>query len=774
MHERGCGIMTTTMMLRRGGDLNLNSSVQACGDSIKEGLKQAMLQHEVILRNQVRELHRLYWTQKNLMHELCRQDSDVYSPRRASVESDGSAEEKRVWDVPSGLLMVNPTDARGNVHELRRNGMRNFDLELPAEEFTRDPGEESGGGYLGVKGSVSGENATNSGRLKANFGARVADDPNRGSCSNARVVIELEEEPLELESDGEANVISSSRFEAPVNNGVDKCGSPPTVSSDSVPAQNHSYVDHGERWEGQESTCHFADLNESIGEPSVKPSSQKQQTTFCKRMHIDLNIAQDDESIHSLPNIMPTFPSPSTSSSVVHRGDVWRESNNKCPKESESSNICPKESSMTIQHDLPSENSREKNVDWLFHGSQHAHPSFTQASAEGTKVSEYNDSQYGLDQKLEKCSAKDPAHSYRDLEEGFYSFSTRQFQYSVNPTALSVTGLHEPEDAKVDYLLAQPHSKNVNIDSRKPTLITTCSNDIEDNNLHASVGSTNLPPTVIRVLEDKQANQERSEEDTVSSHAVSRAENQQDEYVEESLIKKKPDHITGNSECTSPDKSVEEHAVLSIAADSGTTQDIPVAARFPGIKVPTPEASNNVHLLENSCNICKAKPEDNIKQQTTEAVEMDLVIVKAAERLLSISLENSTYPVYQVASNGQVEIKSKEGSDRPQYSSDSFETITLKLQEIRDDGQSRLAKPTENETGKDVHGVKLRRGRRLRDFQKDVLPGLISLSRHEICEDMHTIGYKLRRNRPSKSWGEKWFAPIRSRQSRRCSVVRRR
>ena len=45
---------TTTMMLRRGGDLNLNSSVQAYGDSIKEGLKQAMLQHEVIFRNQVR------------------------------------------------------------------------------------------------------------------------------------------------------------------------------------------------------------------------------------------------------------------------------------------------------------------------------------------------------------------------------------------------------------------------------------------------------------------------------------------------------------------------------------------------------------------------------------------------------------------------------------------------------------------------------------------------------------------------------------------------
>nr|XP_029123096.1 uncharacterized protein LOC105054026 [Elaeis guineensis] len=758
MREGGGWIMMMTMLLRRGGDLNLNNSVQAYGDSIKEGLKQAMLQHEVIFKNQVRELHRLYWTQKNLMHELCRKESDVYapfSPRTASVECNGSAEEKRVCDV------VSPMDARGNVDELRENGMRNFDLELPPDEVTRDPGEEIGGGCLGVMGSsVNGENATNSEWPKANFGAGEADYPNRGSCSNARIVIDLEEEPLELESNGEANVISSSRFETPISNGANKCGSP-TVSSD-----------HSERWGVQKSTYRFADLNESIGEPSMIPSSQKQQITFCKWMHIDLNIAQDDEAIPAPPNIVPTLPSPSTSSSVVHHGDVWRESSNRCPKESESSNRCPKESSLTIQHDLPQENSREKNVNWLFHGRQHAHPSCTQALAEGTKLSEYNDNQYGLDHKNEKSSAEDPAHCYRDFEEGFYSFSTGGIQYSVNMTALSNAGLHELEDAQVDSLV-QPHT-NVNIDSRKSTLITTCSNDIEDNNLRASVGSTNLPPTVIRVSEDKQANHEGSEEDTVSSHAVSRGENQQDECFEESLIKKKPDHITGNSECTSSDKSVEEHALLSVAADSRTTQDVLVATRFPSINVPTPEASNNVHLLENSYDSSKAKPEDNTKQQTTEAVEMERMIIRAAETLLSISSESSTNPLDQVASNGQIEIESKEGSDWPQYSSDSFEAITLKLHEIRDDGRSMLAKRTEKETGKDAYGVKLRRGTRLRDFQKDILPGLISLSRHEICEDMHTIGYNLRRNRHSKNCGEKWFLPVRSRQSRRCSVGRRR
>lgn len=147
---------------------------------------------------------------------------------------------------------------QGSINELHENGVRNFDLELPAEECMRDPGEEIGGGCLGVRCSVGGENATNSEWPKADMGAKVADELNRGSCSNARIVIDLEEEPVELESNGEANVISSSGLEAPINNAADKCGSPPTVSSDRVHAQNHLCVDGSDGWGGQKSTYHLA------------------------------------------------------------------------------------------------------------------------------------------------------------------------------------------------------------------------------------------------------------------------------------------------------------------------------------------------------------------------------------------------------------------------------------------------------------------------------------------------------------------------------------
>lgn len=56
-------------MMLGGGDLNLTKFRQGFGQLTMENWKQAILEHELIFRNQVRELHRLYWTQKNLMIE---------------------------------------------------------------------------------------------------------------------------------------------------------------------------------------------------------------------------------------------------------------------------------------------------------------------------------------------------------------------------------------------------------------------------------------------------------------------------------------------------------------------------------------------------------------------------------------------------------------------------------------------------------------------------------------------------------------------------------
>ncbi|KAG6533139.1 hypothetical protein ZIOFF_007004 [Zingiber officinale] len=96
---------------------------------------------------------------------------------------------------------------------------------------------------------------------------------------------------------------------------------------------------------------------------------------------------------------------------------------------------------------------------------------------------------------------------------------------------------------------------------------------------------------------------------------------------------------------------------------------------------------------------------------------------------------------------------------------DLFEAMTLELEEVKVDQQCHEAKETEakgdeeNEqevkTPASLLFTKARRGqgrkrRQKRDFQKDVLPGLASLSRLEVSEDLQTIGGML------KSSGRPW------------------
>ncbi|XP_019709246.2 uncharacterized protein [Elaeis guineensis] len=119
-----------------------------------------------------------------------------------------------------------------------------------------------------------------------------------------------------------------------------------------------------------------------------------------------------------------------------------------------------------------------------------------------------------------------------------------------------------------------------------------------------------------------------------------------------------------------------------------------------------------------------------------------------------------------VSSNADNARVPKSGGDCGSESSDDdgvdfFEAMTLKLEEIKVD--DRCCQPKKFENKKDEPGaaslllMRPRRGqgrkrRQRRDFQKDVLPGLASLSRHEVTEDLQTIGGLM------KASGKNWQA----------------
>lgn len=93
--------------------------------------------------------------------------------------------------------------------------------------------------------------------------------------------------------------------------------------------------------------------------------------------------------------------------------------------------------------------------------------------------------------------------------------------------------------------------------------------------------------------------------------------------------------------------------------------------------------------------------------------------------------------------------------EMPQSSSESYESIVLKQVDRSVDEYCVSSTPPEAMgSDKKESGVKLRRGRRMKDFRKEILPGLASLSRQEISEDIKIMELALR-SREYKKYSSK-------------------
>lgn len=172
----------------------------------------------------------------------------------------------------------------------------------------------------------------------------------------------------------------------------------------------------------------------------------------------------------------------------------------------------------------------------------------------------------------------------------------------------------------------------------------------------------------------------------------------------------------------------------------------------------------------------------DLKQQCygnkEESPEVDILIKKAAESLVHLSLESSVCYPDCASKAGSIEMENDK-KEQPEYSCDSYESHVLKLTESGIDDYSITSKPFEiNEMEKKDSGLKLKRGRRMKDFQKDVLPGLASLSRQEIREDINIMegvirSREYRKLRAKMGDGGNWSTPVRSRRSRRHYIGQR-
>ncbi|KAJ6714634.1 T28K15.14 PROTEIN [Salix viminalis] len=188
------------------------------------------------------------------------------------------------------------------------------------------------------------------------------------------------------------------------------------------------------------------------------------------------------------------------------------------------------------------------------------------------------------------------------------------------------------------------------------------------------------------------------------------------------------------------------------------------------------DASSDEHDLRTSDsgdlkNECDDKKEESAK--------VDVLMKRAAESLLDMSSKNLVCYQDSFAKEGSKETRN-ETREQPQYTCDSFELMVMDLTESNVEENSVTSKPYEvNDMETKDFGSKLRRGRRMKDFQKEILPALASLSRHEIHEDINIIEGVLRSREYRKirgkmaTNGENWSPLVRSRRSRLNHVGRR-
>ncbi|XP_010096566.2 uncharacterized protein LOC21387745 [Morus notabilis] len=117
-------------------------------------------------------------------------------------------------------------------------------------------------------------------------------------------------------------------------------------------------------------------------------------------------------------------------------------------------------------------------------------------------------------------------------------------------------------------------------------------------------------------------------------------------------------------------------------------------------------------------------------------------------------------------------LRYKDGEDDEDSSEgfDYFESMILQLAESKEEDYMPKPLVPENikleETGTTLLSSRprkgqARRGRQRRDFQRDILPGLASLSRHEVTEDLQTFGGLMR------ATGHSWHSGVTRRNSTR-------
>ncbi|KAL6847703.1 hypothetical protein ACP4OV_022491 [Aristida adscensionis] len=656
-------------------DLDLNCSPPSPEPAAQDDLRRSMLCQEHAFRDQ--DLHRLYWTRKNL--------TDVPPFWK---QSDGLL---RAHHPPHHSHMVD-LDDKGNP------GIFSHCYELGKE--ARRYSDVSTGEILDFKGSVK--------RKPENCSAK--------GRSNYCCVIDLEK-PATLDDD-DVEIISHPGFfgYASQNGGSSDKSQCSRLESSPVFAQLHR----------KQNVPHISSGSTGSSDTPESHSPVKAKKPGSGRMFIDLNVVQDEFNICTDPSeVLCSFLASSTTG---HSGNVSNNSSKTFHKGSESSIGSSKGSSITAVTNISAPvNSREAIAAGLFRDFQSHQPFRVEASKYRALLRGNTQHQLALD----KISGS-------DSRECMVSVSTNR----GNNSSLGLPKLRDNQTAK---LMEKP-AVFVHREPQEETITVISDGEVEDIDLNVAIEGIELTSEVSNNSREPLSN-EGSEE-----------------HSRNYLVQNGCRQNISPAECP----PVRNHHMAEIEDGKNIHSPDYGAAIARSILIPeTPQGRDYACPRLRPSNNGATTPLGTLSNHQVELGEDDRSATTAAETLLSIFANNSARMTDSHGSNSETD--NHDGSHEPQPSMNSFEESILNLEEMKDDGESTPVRPPDKE-GPSC-GIKLKRGRGMRNFQREILPGLISLARHEIYDDLHAIGYELRKTRSRRTTGDQCPAATRARLPRRCSAA---
>ncbi|GKV38078.1 hypothetical protein SLEP1_g46026 [Rubroshorea leprosula] len=678
------------------GDFDRNS-VQLYTDSPREVFKQTMLQQEIIFRNQVQELHRLYGIQKTIMKNIGSQKLETYSSS-ASAQPLGTRFPSNSMDLVGLRAPVGQEFLEGYAGNYHNSKPRPPDLQLLADQSVSHVGNGNTGNHLTEIPDLNCPHQSNgSDVLELRLSLNLEVDNRRkentrttwfnqktSSCSP--IVIDLEESDEMISIDDARH--GPLDFAAPTTYFGGQHDSQVSITSDpfifgGMKKDASHVVANMEKRKSNQDKCSTQGYVDCPGNAHNNLSAWKQPLISCEVGRIDLNKVQlDDLSCFSND---PVVAHPSTASSI---GDFNR------PFTAAQDPFCP----TTIEGKVMSK-----------------------ISSETVAICQHDD----------------------DLSPA-----------SVSP---------KREDNRTDILVGNAKIDGIwegGVSLKELKSVSRAQIDLCEDIGNSSQSSNENDNSIVELQNcfvhgtNPQVRCEKAEaDDTVLCSDQSQIT--VEEHGSNSFDKHLSIAVADND--SSSGKTMQSGNPTLPASDqfSGTNFGSEVVEKFLG------------EQDQKSSGSSEPNPDFNKNEKLGE---VDVLIEEAAQSLIKISMENSA--CNQNLSTKAVSNEMENEEEQPQCSFDSYELLALKLTESSADDYSVSSKPFElSDSERKDFSCKLRRGRRLKDFQRDILPGLSSLSRQEIREDINILEAVLRSREYKKMRSNvenagSWSTPVRSRRSR--------